>query len=171
MESLIKLNKKKKIILGILFICIILIVALILFSYHDNESNDEVLFRYSYESRAWDPVDFGFVIYNNGIIEEYDNIKDRELKKGKLTKKELKELQDLSLKVKDECVFDQEYIFFDAGTIDYEIYNNKLSKWILLKRSGSSKCINNSKESQKILELIKELYYKYIDTDDNIFIY
>ena len=80
-------------------------------------------------------------------------------------------IQDLSLKVKDECVFDQEYIFFDAGTIDYEIYNNKLSKWILLKRSGSSKGINNSKESQKILELIKELYYKYIDTDDNIFIY
>ena len=157
-----ELNKKKKIILGIIFILIILIAVLIFFLSHKNSNG--ILFRKTYVNNAWDHKDYGYVIYSNGIIKEYDNInKTRKLRKGKLTESELKELKQLSVKVEDEYVKDTKRKMFDAGLSVYEIYNTKSHKWIVLRKFGDEMGSNDSEESQKILELTQKLYEKYIE--------
>ena len=123
-----------------------------------------ILFRKTYVNNAWDHKDYGYVIYSNGIIKEYDNInKTRKLRKGKLTESELKELKQLSVKVEDEYVKDTKRKMFDAGLSVYEIYNTKSHKWIVLRKLGDEMGSNDSEESQKILELTQKLYEKYIE--------
>lgn len=92
---------KKKLLFGIIIFSIAIIFSLIIFII--NKNNNHILFRCSYENHAWGSKHYGYIIYSNGKIEEFDSYnEDKELKKAKISKEELKELTRLLLLVKDE---------------------------------------------------------------------
>lgn len=106
---------------------------------------------------------YGFIIYNNGIIEEYNKFdNEKELKKNKLTKNELERLKELANKVQDEYKVDNKNQMSDAGTTTNKIYNNKLNEWIILYKGGDDNGSNDSETSKEIKELVDNLYEKYI---------
>ena len=136
-----------------------------LFIYH--MMNNQIIFMYSYKNNSWGSVSRGYIIYANGEIEEYDVYNDdAELKKAKISKKELKELKNLANSI------DSNYInrtnsanLFDAGFIEKKIYNSKGKKWIILYQSGDKNGYNDTEETEKIIELTQQLYEEYLKND------
>ena len=153
--------KNKKVLIIIVIIILALCIAVgIMFSVKNNK---KALFIHSYENYAWRSTSYGYIIYSDGTIKEYDDFNDnKELKENKLTKDELDELKKLANKVQDKFEVDNSFQLFDAGTTVDKIYNDKLNKWIILDKRGNDNGSNNSEESKKIQELVDKLYEKYI---------
>lgn len=159
-------SSKQKLVLGSIFACFILIVIVSIFLLFtkNNSRSKTIIFRHSYINGAWGYSDYGYVIYDNGVIEEYSNSDtDEELKSAKINNNELNELLSLSKSVKNKYEKDTSgFILNDAGLITKEIYNENLEKWIILSKSGDTFGSNNTEESLKILELTSELHEKYL---------
>ena len=158
-----QLSKKTKLSLGII-ICIIIISIVSIVLYLNSKSNN-ILFKSSYENYAWGARSYGYYIYSNGDIKEYDNYdNDRKLKSAKISSEELTQLKELAGMVEDKYEVDTSMgQMFDAGTSTEQIYNSKLSKWVILSKFGDSMSRNSTETSQKILELTNQLYNKYLN--------
>lgn len=152
---------KKKIIISIIIaIIIILSITIILNTY-----NSKILFKMTRESWSNGYICRGYTIDSYGIIEEYDvQNKNYKLKTAKISKEELNKLKELIDKVKDSYE-ESEKVFqsCDWGSIKYEIYSQKLSKWVLLSSKDDIKSGRNSTDASKeILELTDNLYNTYL---------
>ena len=158
-----QLSKKAKISLEII-ICIIIISIISIVLYLNSKSNNNILFKSSYENYAWGARSYGYFIYFNGDIKEYDDYdNDRKLKSAKISNEELAQLKELASMVEDKYENDTSMgQMFDAGISTEQIYNNKLSKWIVLSKYGDSMGRNSTETSKKILELTNQLYNKYL---------
>lgn len=157
----------KKLIIGIVIFLIIIIIMLLL--YFKNSSSN-VLFKSSYINHAWGYADYGYIIYENGVIQQYDNSDEKRienLKKDKITKKELSQLKKLANKVEDKYKKKESNPpMQDAGISENIIYSNKLSKFVVLSRSGDLMENNFTETSIEILNLTEKLYNKYLN-DEN----
>lgn len=146
--------KRKYFIFGmIIFITIIFIIIFSIIMFKANKNNKQILYRCSYVNYAWGTTDYGYIIYNNGNIEEFDKYdKDKKLKKAKISNEELEELIRLSLLVQSTYVGQNSILLADSGQRTEEIYNQDSKKWIRLLESGE---YNNGKnydeQSDKIL--------------------
>lgn len=160
------LSNKSKLLFGII-ICITLIAVIVTILYFNNK-HSSILFQFSHENYAWTPTSFGYNIYSNGVIKEYDNYnEEKELKSAKITKEELNQLKELANKVEDKYEKDNSgFQMFDAGTTTKQIYSERLSKWIVLSKSGDTMGSNSTEISKEILNLTKQLYDKYLN-DEN----
>ncbi len=163
------MSKKTKIILGI--ICIIIIVTVSIFLYLNikddiNIKNASILFESSYKNYAWGKQKYGYYIYSNGYIKQYDDYnKDKKLKSAKISREELSQLKELANMVEDKYEKSSIPGTYDGGTFSKQIYNENLSKWIVLSKTGDSMGKNSTEESKRILELTNQLYDKYIKED------
>lgn len=157
-----KLSKKSKLILGIV-ICIITIAIILTILFFYKKSNS-ILFKSTYMNAAWTPTSYGYLIYSNGIIKEYDDYnEDKDLKSAKITNEELNKLKELANIVEDKYEKDDRFQMFDAGVSTKEIYSETLERWVVLSKSGDTMGRNNTETSEEILNLIAELYNKYLD--------
>ena len=160
--------KKTKLSLGII-ICIIIISIISVVLYLNSKDNN-ILFKSSYENHAWGDISYGYYIYFNGDIKEYDDYdNDRKLKSAKISNEELKQLKKLASIVKDKYKKENSRIqMFDAGIETKQIYNRRLFKWVILSKSGDTNGENSTETSQKILELTDTLYNKYLNEKFNL---
>lgn len=148
------MKKQRMLLIGIILIVIVIAIALYLKAQFYSP-----LYRSSHVNFAWGSVSFGYTIYSNGIIEEYDDYnKDKKLKKGKISSEELEKLKNLADLVNDEYKRNNSFQMFDAGVTTKEIYSPRLKKWVVLSKWGDKMGNNSSKESQEILELTEDLY-------------
>lgn len=156
-----EIKKKKKVILLMIAICMVIIIGLAIYL---NKQNRTELYKNSYENAAWGQQNYGYIIYSDGTIEEFDYFNtDRELKKDKISKEELKNLKELANLVEDKYEKSTSMgPMMDAGYHKDEIYSQRLNKWIVLSTSGDSFGSNSTEESKKILELIKSIKNKYL---------
>lgn len=152
--------KKEKRLIYIIFIMLIVIIsAFILIN-----KNKKELFIYSYRNSAWGYRNYGYIIYTDGTIKEYDYADEsRELKSAKISQEELNSLKELANEVDDEYEKDNSMVIYDAGLTTEEIYNSKTKRWIVLSKWGDAMGSNNSEEAKKILKIVHELYNKYLD--------
>jgi len=152
-------KNQKIVLISIIFIVVVIGIVLYL-----KEQVNSPLFRSSYENYAWGARSYGYVIYSNGTIKEYDDYdKEKELKKGKISREELEKLKNLANSVKNEYKKDSSGMrIFDAGVSTKEVYSERLGRWIVLSKWGDIIGSNSSEESQEILKLTEELYDKYL---------
>lgn len=174
-EKTKNLSKKIKIVIGVLIITVVvIIISLILI----NKFNNKVIFINSHDNYAWEPVSYGYKIYDNGIIEEYDKYdNDDELKRAKISNEELTKLKELAdsvesnytKKLNPESILHPNSfagameVMWDAGVTEKKIYNNKENKWITLYEYGDTMGYNNTEETKEIIELTEQLYEKYLE--------
>ena len=155
---MIKLSKKS-------IISIIIIIAVILLFFLDNYSN-EILFKSSYTNASWGHVDYGYIIYKNGIIQQYDNSDEKHIKnikKDKITILELIQLKILANKVEDKLsTYDSRLHMLDSGVSEKIIYSKTLSKFVVLYQNGYDYAKNTSEAGEEILNLTEKLYNKYL---------
>ena len=127
---------------------------------------ENLLFKYSYISHGRYNISYGFYIFNDGKIKEYDDYdKSRKLKKEQLAEEEIHRLYELSTLVQDVFITDKKSQILDRGISTSQIYNRELSKWILLSSTGDSNGRNHTQISNEILELINEITQKYLDNE------
>ena len=160
-ESSVFMKKRKKLVLISMVIIVVLVIVLLLFIFL--KCNKEELFIHSYENYAFAPTNYGYIIYSDGTIKEYDDYHHRKnLKKQKITEEELAELKVLANKVKKDQYKkdDNRTNLSDMGSSTTKIYNSQSKEWIILYDWIGS---NNSEESQKIRKLTVELYQKYLN--------
>lgn len=160
-ESSVFMKKRKKLVLISMVIIVVLVIVLLLFIFL--KGNKEELLIESYINYAFAPTNYGYIIYSDGTIKEYDDYHHlKNLKKQKITEEELAELKELANKVKkDEYKKDDNHInMVDMGGSTAKIYNSQSKEWIILYNSAGS---NNSEEAQKIKKLMVELYQKYLN--------
>ena len=154
--------KNKKIFIIIVIIILVLCIAAgIIFSVKNNK---RALFIHSHKNYN-SGTNYGYIIYSDGTIEEYEGFNYNKELKNKLTKSELNELKELANNVQDKFeVYNDMWLQtpLDVGTTVNEIYNDKLNNWIILDKSGGENGGNNSEESKRIKELVDMLYEKYI---------
>lgn len=147
---------KKKILI------VVAVIAVIIFIIIKIQSKD-IIYMNEYTNYANGYVGFGYYIYSNGVIQEFDNRKESsELKNKKINKKELKKLKKMinSLEDKYEKHDEESYWYplaIDGGTTTKCVYK-KENVFVLLDGEGS----NYSQESKEITDFTKELYEKYI---------
>lgn len=173
-EKTKKLSKKIKIIIGVL---IIIIVGIIISLLRINKINGIVIFINSHDNYAWAPVSYGYKIYDNGIIEEYNEYNnDKELKRAKISNEELAKLKELAdsvefkytKKLNPESILHPDSfagamkVMWDAGVTEKKIYNSKKSKWITLYEYGDTMGYNDTEYTKEIIELTEQLYEKYL---------
>lgn len=173
-------TKKKKltngIIIGIIFSLIVGIIITINIV-NKKETNKVVIYKNSHENYAWSPVSYGYIIYDDGTIEEYDDYNtDNEINTAIINKDELTQLKDLANSIEDEykeginpeSVLNPNSLMgsmenmFDAGITIKQIYNSKEQKWIKLYKFGDTMGFNNNEETKGIIELTNQLYKKYL---------
>lgn len=171
------LSRKAKIIIILILLIISFVIGLFLY----NINNNQIIFINSYENNAWVPVSYGYRIYANGTIEEYNNYdSDTELKRAKISNEDLKELKSLANSVNSNYIngINPESLFHpansitvilseasDAGITEKKIYNDKEKKWIVLYQCGNIMGYNDTEETKKIIELTEQLYKKYLQDD------
>ena len=158
---------------GYLIIIIIIIASIIATIYlvnRESKNTEELLFKSEYINDSWGYQNYGYVIYSNGKIQQFNNstnAKDQNLKKAKLTKEELKRLIELSSNVIDNLEVEEDKSssnFFDIGTSKTQVYNQKLGEWIILNQSDSQRTIkNNTDVAKEIMELTSQLKSKYLN--------
>lgn len=154
---------KKNIVVLTCSIALVAILILVWLWICSNLHKEE-LFIHSYLNNSSTYESYGYIIYDDGTIEEYDSVnKNRDLKKLKITAEELDKLKDLSTRVKDEFVIDTSMILYDSGMTTNQIYNSQTQEWILLSMWGDTIGSNSSKEAQAITLFINELYQKYLN--------
>ena len=123
-------NLSKRIILRIVLLLLIILIILVLLYFNTQKS---VLFKSSYTNYAWGYANYGYIIYSNGIIQQYDHSNEKRIenpKKDKITKEELNQLKKLSNKVEDKYENDNSGIppMNDGGISEKAIYSSRLSK-------------------------------------------
>lgn len=170
-------SKKVKIIIGI---SILLIMSSIIGLFLYNINNNPIIFINSHENNAWTPVSYGYKIYANSTIEEYDNYNNAtEFKKAKISDEDLKKLKNLANSVNSNYIngINPESLLHpdsfaatfgegsDAGLIEKKIHNDKEKNWILLYQYGNIMGYNDTKETKEIIELTEQLYIKYLQDD------
>ena len=158
-------NRLKKVVL-IIGILIVIISIIVVLCFNNQKS---VLFKSSHINYAWGYVNYGYIIYNDGVIQQYDDSKEKRienLKKDKITKEELSQLKELSNKVEDKYEKNNNgWEMFDAGVSEKAIYSSRLSKFVILSRWGDSIGSNSTDTSKEILELTEKLYNKYLNNE------
>lgn len=175
------LSRKTKIMIVILILLIILIISFIIGLILYNINNNQIIFVNSYENNAWAPASYGYRIYANGTIEEYDNYdSDTQLKKAKISNEDLKKLKKLANLVNSNYIngINPESLFHpansitvifseasDAGLTEKKVYNDKEEKWIVLYQCGNIMGYNDTEETWEIIELTEQLYKKYLQVD------
>lgn len=172
-----KNNLSKSIIIGIIVSVIIVGIIITISIFTKKENNKEAIYKNSHENYAWTPISYGYVIYDDGTIKEYDNYDtNKELKTAIINDDELTQLKDLANLIKDEYTagINPESVLNpnsmmgaiggmdDAGITEKQIYNNKEQKWITLYKFGDSMGYNNNEETRKVIELTNQLYEKYL---------
>lgn len=173
-EKTKNLSKKIKIIIGVLIIIVVgIIISLLLI----NKVNGKVIFINSHDNYAWNPVSYGYKIYDNGIIEEYDEYNnDEELKRAKISNEELAKLKELAdsveskytKKLNPQSILHPDSfagameVMWDSGVTEKKIYNSQKSKWITLYEYGDTMGYNDTEETKEIIELTEQLYEKYL---------
>ena len=157
---IMQLFKKRSLLLGVIISIIVLILLVVLY----NVKKNNVLFQSSYENYAWNNRSYGYKIYRNGVISEYDDYDhSRQLKSAKITNEELIQLKELVNMVKDKYEVESGSVHtIDAGVTTVKVYSSKLSKWVILSRHGDQVGVNSSDVSQEILEFTNQLYNKYL---------
>lgn len=173
-----KISKKSKII--IVIIVILLVIGAIsggVLYYRNNQ----VIYINSYENNAWGNRSSELKIFANGIIEGYYNYNgETKTKRAKISDEDLKKLKDLSNMVNDnykeglnpESILNPNSLSEimaganDTGFTEEKIYSNKEKKWIILYQSGDIMGYNDTDETKEIIELIEQLYTKYINGND-----
>lgn len=161
-------SKYKKIIFFLILVIFLTLLIFFLFLYSHiskNTDNSSILFKSSYDNHAWNPTSYGYYIYSNGVIKEFDEYDtEKKLKSAKINKIELTQLQKLANIVEDKYTPDPNGPqFWDSGTRTRQIYNSNLSKWIILYKDGDSMGENLTETSQEILTLTSKLYDKYLN--------
>lgn len=151
---------------------VVAVIAVIIFIIIKTQDKD-VIFMNKYTNYANGHVEFGYYIYSNGIIQEFDNgiiqaLDNRkgnsELKQKKINKDELQKLKQLINSVEDKYEIyseDSSYwnnLVIDGGTTIKCVYK-KEKEIVLLNGEGS----NSSKESVEIKKLTEELCEKYLN--------
>lgn len=149
---------KKKILIGVAVIAVIIFIII-------KTQDKDVIFMNQFTNYANGHVEFGYYIYSNGIIQEFDNRKENsELKQKKIDKDELQKLKQLINSVEDKYEIyseDSSYwhnLVIDGGTTIKCVYK-KEKEMVLLNGEGS----NSSKESVEIKKLTEELCEKYLN--------
>lgn len=172
------MRKKKLIFLIVMIILTIFIIGIItIILINRKDTNKVAIFTHSHENYAWSHVSYGYTIYDDGTIKEYDNSNtDKELKIAKITDDELIQLKDLAnlvdvnytSGVNPESILNPNSIsggmisMFDAGVTEKKIYNSKAKKWITLYKFGDTMGYNNTEETKEIIKLTDLLYKKYV---------
>lgn len=154
----------------IVLVCFgIIILSLFLLKSTINSNND-ILFKKEYTNNSWSNENKGFYIYKDGTIKEYNNGITK--KQAKISKDELKKLKDLAKTISNETeVINAKSgtlnamlgAAADAGVTEYSIYSDKLSSFILLKKSSTTPVINKSENTYDILDFADTLYNKYLN--------
>ena len=156
------MEKKKKIILGVIIISIISIVTLAIFIF---KNTGKKLYAKNHINYAWGYFESNLEIYDNGLMIYTTNSDEEETKKKvKISNEELNELKNLSLLVKDNYTLKKsDFVMFDGGSTTKEIYNKKIGEWIKLSyfADGSRSGYNESEETKKILDFVDGLTEKY----------
>lgn len=148
---------KKKILI------LVAVIAVIIFIIIKIQGKD-IIFMNNYTNYANGHVEFGYYIYSNGVIQEFDCKKESsELKHEKINKEELKQLKELINHLEDKYEnYDEENywntLVIDGGTTTKCVYT-KENVFVLLDGEGS----NSSQESIEIREFTEKLYKKYIN--------
>ncbi len=152
---------------GIIILSLFLLKSII-------NSNNDILFKKEYSNNSWSYESKGFYIYKDGTIKEYNNGITK--KQAKISKDELKKLKDLAKTISNETevintnsgsLLDaMSASAADGGVTEYSIYSDKLSRFILLKKSSTTPVINTSENTYDILDFADTLYNKYLN---NIF--
>lgn len=150
------MNKKKVLIIVGMIILLAIIGIILIAKNHKKE-----LFIHSFSNYN----KYGYIIYDDGTIKEYNETEKKKLKKNKLTKDELEELKTLANKVEDDFYVLEGATFFDAGTTIDKIYSDKINDWIIIFKRDYYYGYNNTEEGRRIRELVNELYEKYIKDD------
>lgn len=155
------MKKNKKIIVLIIIVCIFAIIGIVICL---KMQPKDALYISSYQNSAWGQQDYGYIIYSDGTIKEYDSYNtDKELKKSKISKEELKRLKELSNLVEDKYEKSTSNIqIMDAGYSKEEVYNRKLDKWVVLSTFGNSNGANSTEEGKEILELVRSIENTYL---------
>lgn len=123
---------------------------------------DNALFIYEYENYAWSRNLNGYIIYNDGRIEEFDVYNtEKTLKHDNLTKEELNEIKELSNQV-DEELYENNMNMADAGTSVQQVYNSTQNKWVTLSVFTGSTTENRNEYAIELQEFIKDIEKKYI---------
>lgn len=166
-----RLDKKIKISIAIIMVIIsTVIVSLVVI-----KNNTYILYSEDYSNYSWGFVSYGYTIYNDGRIEEYNSKKtDEELSKAKISREELRKLKELINKTQDKyngninpmtTAIEQGSLVLnvgmDVGTLKQKIYKKKENKWITLYKSGNPMGYNEVDETAEILKLVESLYNKY----------
>ena len=159
----------------VLFCFIIIIISLFLLKITINSNND-IIFKEEYTNDAWSHNDYGYYIYKDGTIKQYDNSKPKvysKLNEAKISKDELKELIKLAKTINDEIkIIDTKNgslldrmsaTAYDAGMTQYSVYSDNLAKFILLREASPTPKINTSDNTEKLLNYTDTLYNKYLN--------
>ena len=162
-------SKKRIVVVSITLICMI---ACIIHAFNGP------LYKQQYSNHAWGYRNYGYVIYKNGTIKEFDKSRDKnpdkKLQKAQIAKEELQELKTLASQVKDEYsdvssikeMWGNQVIEIgpanDAGVTIRKIYSNRLMRWVFLSKSGDALGENTHPVTKDILELTDKLYEKYL---------
>ena len=148
---------KKKIIISIMIVIITILSITIVF----NTYNSKVLFQAIGQSWSQGYHSWGYIIRFNGVIERQDS--QELISKAKIIgKEELNQLKELANKVEDSYYIVKEKLTvdIDRGSITYQVYSKRLSKWVVL---SSEDAKNSTDTSSEILELTNKLYNKYLN--------
>ena len=148
---------KKKILI------VVAVIAVIIFIIIKTQDKD-VIFVNKYTNYANGRVEFGYYIYSNGIIQEFDNRKENsELKQKKIDKQELQKLKQLINSIEDKYKKFEKDSRWHNSAIDVGITMKgvfkKENEIVLLNGEGS----NSSQESAEIIKLTGELCKKYLN--------
>lgn len=165
---------KKLFACAVMIIFVITIITVVLYLIKSNEEerfltnhkNSPVL--YELKAYAFSPSEVGmkkYTIYFDGWIEYYNkDIFDKTEKKGfsKISKKELEELKKLATEVDENNYEVRQYPYLSNASTRYEKIYNKT--WVVLyKNENGEEKVNKSETTEKILELVNNLYSKYCE--------
>ena len=119
-----KIFKKKIIIIGIiLFIAIIIFILKFC-----------ILYKFYAVNYAWGEYHGYIYIFSNGLyIDYYNHSGEKNFKKAKISKEELKQLKNLAKNLEDKYEEDNSIRMNDAGQHTEKIFNRKKFRWILLR--------------------------------------
>lgn len=155
------MEKVSKLILIILAISILLLAITVPLIIFNKNSEEQILFKFSYENNSWKSKKYGYNIYFNGTIESYDKYDESKNKSAQITNEELEQLKKYADAIDDKYKSNNDRNY-DAGKSIYQVYNSELAKWIIVKKGGVVTGVNESKLSEKLVDFVDELYNKYL---------
>ncbi len=169
---------KKKIISIVIIISIIIILEIIIVLLMKWKNTKAELFISSYDYPKM--VSYGYKIYVDGTIREYDiNKSKEELKVAKIKNYELTQLKNLTNLVETNYIkglnpiskfypntpYGRIVAVDDAGIEEKRIYKSVDKKWITLYKFGDEMGYNDTEETKRIIELTNQLEKKYLKAE------